>query len=169
MNKYQHRINELGGRFVYENVGELPVELSEEELQSVEAALGHPLPPDYREFLRDFGGYWFYGISYPLRRTSPYVPEGYLGSFYGLRIGPTLDILARHEDDLASQVIGPEMLPIARDAADNQICLFLSGPQKGSVHFWYAEGASSPFNYGNLYQVADSFDDFMQLIKKVSD
>lgn len=51
-NKYEAIVNLIGGR--YSKPGR--VALTGERIAEFEACQGYPLPTDYREFVRDYGG-----------------------------------------------------------------------------------------------------------------
>ncbi len=181
MNKYAERVRQLKGKAhsaVYED--EL-LQLTEANLQHVERELGHPLPADYREFVRDYGGVDFlHGVTFPVNHFC----EGSLELFYGvapddLAVGLVdsyyqrrdsfvrwpIELvpgakLVRNMNESTREIAWPtELLPIGMDAGNNQICLSLAGLRTGAVFLWL----NAP-SYGdqNVYLVADSFDEFMQ-------
>ncbi len=169
MNRYWQRIEELAGESYSVGIGQQPVLLSEEELQAFEQSIGYSLPMDYREFLKKFSGYTFFGVYYPIQRRPDLVTSASLGMFYGFKIGSTLDLLLCYQGDLNNMVIAPELLPIACDRAGNQVCIFLDGPRKGTIHFWLSDRATAPYDYSNLYPIADSFDEFMTLLHPMTE
>lgn len=189
MNKYEQRVKELRGRFINsfdeELLSSLTAErclslasefgdlqspdhrekLSENEMQDIERNIGHVLPSDYREFLMDFGGYSFSNVRYPVKKEENEVKTAELSYFYGLKVGTTADLLRTYRGDVANQVMAPELLPIATSGAGSRICLFLTGEREGSVHFWRQEQAVVPYDYSNLYAIANSFDEFMNVLE----
>ncbi len=165
MNKYENRVRELGGRFYLRQEFE-PHPLSETDLASVETKIGYPLPADYREFLRDFGGYRFWA-SFPLRHGPDDYEEGDVGIMFGFRMG-SYDLVGFHFDSLLNEVIAPELLQLTRDEMGS-VCLFLDGPRKGKIYLWYAEEVRAPYDYANLYFIANSFDEFMNLLEPMPD
>ena len=163
MNKYTQHLEELG-QCVYSPEDESTV-LAEEELRTIENTLGYSLPTDYREFLTDFGGYSIYA-NFPIDRSVG-EPNASLGKIYGYgcKIPSSLNLVTVHQRDLANMVTAPELLGIACDLGGNQTCLFLAGERKGKIYWWHSEEADVPYEYQNLYFVANSFDEFMQLLK----
>ena len=164
MNKYIRLLEKLG-QCVYPPEGE-PTVLIEEELRTIENALGYSLPTNYREFLTDFGGYSIYA-NFPINRSVG-EPIASLGRVYGYgdKISSVFNLVKVHQRDLANMVTAPELLGIACDLGGNQICLFLAGEREGKVYWWHSEEADAPYKYQNLYFVADSFDEFMQLLRR---
>lgn len=173
-NRYTELVRQLGGRFAYADQGLTEVSLSPEQLDRIESQIRYPLPGDYREFLRDFGGFAFYGASFPLK--DDLIDTASIHSFYGAAPGSytiadsyheactapiTLPVdeftnihLVRSIPEGVTEIPWPhELLPIATDAGANQICLAIDGPRCGGVFEW--------METRNIHWVADSFDDFM--------
>ncbi len=163
MNKYSQLVTHLDGYFVHSD--EVPVQVSDAELNAAEQEIGYPFPLNYREFLRDFSGYNI-DATFPVRGWLQ--EEGYLGVCKGIKVGSSYGLVSKYKDDLANKVIAPEMLPISEDES-GKVCLFLAGPQKGTVQFWHRDEARAPYDYANLYFIANSFDEFMNSLKKYED
>lgn len=169
MNKYQARIDQLRGKFVDADDFDLGnfMTVSEAELAAVELHIGHPLLPDYREFLRDFGMCFFpYGVMFPVQNENR-LPEGdFVDTFYGVMQNRSCGLLANyftyHEFE---QRMPPELLPIADNGAGSQICLALSGNSRGAIYFWDAVYEPETPDYSNVYWVVSSFDEFMYLLQ----
>ena len=140
MNKYLKKINSLHGEFVYSPSGESPRVVSEEQIRDAEHQIGYPLPDDYKEFIRDFGGFTFWNVH------SPSLQDHSINTFYGLNIGDHLDVMGNREFLLSEDLITPDMLPIAGDSANNRFLLFLDGKHKGSVYFWMMDNSTVPFS-----------------------
>lgn len=179
-NKYDKIVEQLGGRFAYASISSY-APISEPQLAKFEAVLGCFLPADYREFLRDYGGFGFTGVMFPFHDNPDGVTMRSIDSFYGLRADEP-DIVDDFREDMRSlgemwdiettlgiRLVKPvaedvegvawpeELLPIAEDAGGNKICLALAGLRPGAIFFWVTAG-----NYGqNVYVVADSLDEFM--------
>lgn len=162
----------------------LPLEsATEEQLKEVEALIGHSLPTDYREFLRDYGGY-IINADYPVQaegqiryecvsnfyRAAPqpsaivdgyrtclevYEPDPWIVDLY-----PGLS-LVRSMEGIEELGWPEELFPIADSGGGSQICLALFGLRPGAIFFW----RNSPHFGENLYLVADSFDEFMHLLQ----
>ena len=159
MNKYAQHVEKFGGTFVYSRSEEAFITLTEEDLQVAEREIGYLLPRDYREFLKDFGGYTFDGVYYPIHGS--WSAMNGLDTFYGLKIR-SCNLLSTYKGDLANGVIAPDLLPITGDMAGGHVCLFIAGDRLGSIHYWFREEAVAPYDYSNLYHIANSFDEFMQ-------
>ncbi|RYX85908.1 hypothetical protein EON83_03900 [bacterium] len=161
--------------------------LTEDDLQRIEAKLGHRLPKDYREFLRNYPGITSNNAAIPINfegHIENLRLYGFCGStqqndladFYffvkgnlegddencNLEWYPGLVLLR----DIAKypEAIGwpEELFPIAVDWAANLICIALGGLRPGAIFFWKSlpmEGRQ------NLYLVADSFDRFMNMLQ----
>jgi hypothetical protein len=168
MNKYAQIIQELKGEFIYHSSGRERVPVTQTDLDAVEKRIGYTLPPDYREFLQDFGAYRVYAsfsISNP--------PQELRGGadvyvFYGLNAGYSVDLIELFEDNLLNSVIAPDLLPIS-GCEVGQACIFLDGPRIGQVYFWYREEVFEGYDYSNLYFIANSFDDFIKNLRLIED
>lgn len=196
MNRYAQRVQELGGKPDPETS---PVGASEEELAEVERQLGEELPPDYREFLREFGGYDIdvtfrtrgrFLSDYPkvlceynARGVDALTPSGELPvqfdsygydadtlNFYGVFTGE-----ARSSTNVVHRKTGlvedykyffsawedwpEEWLPISSHYNPGFVVLTFKGEKKGRVLHIY-DASMDIIGY-----VADSFDEFMHLIR----
>ena len=62
------------------------------------------------------------------------------------------------------------LVPIASDSFGNQICIAVSGDDRGSIFFWDHEKEAdegegeSPETIGNVTLIADSFSAFLDLL-----
>ena len=145
MNRYDQRVKELGGKPSYRLNIRRPIALSEAELVALEHELGWLLPADYREFLRDFGGFSFDDFE-----------------FYGVMPGEVLDLLEWHQFYYQRDVMPAELMPIAIGGGGNNLCIAVSGQNRGAIYFWIMEEATMPGSYDNTKFVANSFDALMQ-------
>ncbi len=169
MNKYEKRVAELGGVFSGKGWTQ-PVTLSEEQLQKLEKEIGFPLPEDYREFLKDYGGYGFWDTVFSFANMPDRRTWWGVGTFYGVIASSPFDLLMRHHSFVDNELMGPELLPIMDEGGDHDpICLFLGGDKKGTVHLFYEEEFDFPYDYSNLYHIADSFDEFIQMLRPIND
>ena len=180
-NKYQEIMEKLGANYSSADPILLSDLVSDEILDEMEKRIGYRLPNDYREFLRDYSGYNCFA-AYPLFGDGCNQTE-YLCNFESGRglaeayhsIIETIGLDPFPEDyypglilvrpPLNQEEIGwpAELLPIAIDGALNQICLALFGLRTGAVFYW----RSNPHpDSQNLYLIADSFDEFMHLLRK---
>lgn len=135
----KQRLNEVDVENLWEY--KLPrIAASEETLQQVEAALGTPLDPEYRDFLAHAGG-WpaFY------QTVDLFGPEELLGSPHFAAVREALLSM----EDGALVECGEEpgnLLPIAATSEDLDLFL-IAGPEArtpGQV-FWYAGGLIETF------------------------
>jgi cell wall assembly regulator SMI1 len=165
MNKYSDVVAKFDGKFVFELSGESPVKATDSDLNDAEQEIGFPLPEDYREFLRDFGGYRLWALFTSQNRPRS-GEEHSAGNLFGLNIGYSCNLVELYKTDLVNKVISPELLPITGDE-EGKVCIFLDGPQKGTVHFWVSEELVVPYDFSNLYFVANSFDEFMRSLYPV--
>ena len=53
------------------------------------------------------------------------------------------------------------IVPVAHDPFENQVCLSVSGKDAGSVYFWDHERESARPSYRSLHLIAASFADFL--------
>jgi cell wall assembly regulator SMI1 len=139
--------------------------IPEEDLATIEARLGRALPEDYREFLREYGGYIFiYGATFPVQTVEYGVIYASAEIFCGRMPGKIgRDLLRTYEDTLENygEDWPVHMLPIASDAGDNDICLDMSEENKGAIYFWF-RGSANPEDFSF---VAPSFTEFMNLLQ----
>ena len=56
-------------------------------------------------------------------------------------------------------------LPIASDVFGNLILLSVKGEDYGKIYYWDHEGETEPADYSNLTLIADSFDEFISMLK----
>jgi hypothetical protein len=166
--------------------------LTEEELQSIEMALGVALLGDYRDFVRKYGVSSFGElVQFQLQEAEPVHPvqsllgipipryeKGPLSHFYGSRTSN--QSLAQYIEIYKGRM--PDtMIPIADDGCGNQICLGIKGKEHGNVYYWdhhnewdeddYREDYGKPMppevKFQNVYLIAESFEDFIQRLEKV--
>lgn len=174
MNRYDQRVRELWGEFSHPLVDQPGIHLSEDQLADVEQRLGATLPEDFREFLRDYGCYFFYTTVFPVRPNPDGVQGGSLEKFSGVLykvVGndpyDIFDIVGWYEGLCRNIVEWPkEWLPIATGAGSDTVALAIKGEHKGAVYYFFNQWTP---NYQNMYLVADSFDEFMGLLKTPPD
>lgn len=163
-----------------------PVEIPESELLMLEHDLKCSLPSDYREFLQTYSGYiLFDSATFPLRNANDkrgsvsfffgvdelvhhhqnaYESDWPLDLFSGLRLIRSLDefeILPYEEEESVWVMWPTELLPIADSGGNDTTCLVVAGKQTGFVYYWLHD--ASPTD-PHIYLVAESFDEFMQLL-----
>ena len=54
--------------------------------------------------------------------------------------------------------------PIACEDGGSLICLSLAGSDKGAVYYWNYYGETHPPSYDNVYQIAGTFQGFLESI-----
>ena len=169
MNRYEHLMKHLGAEIVRARQGVKSIILQEEDLWQVENRLGCSLPPDYREFLRDYGCYELYSF-FRCSCRSNLVWEG-IALFYGVipeNSSPfpfdlTFDLLEIFEG--LDSFKPKELLPIGGDSGANEICLVISGEDVGKVFYWNRGQVWSTTDIHDLCLVSNSFDEFMSSLK----
>ncbi|RYG61865.1 SMI1/KNR4 family protein [bacterium] len=160
--------------------------LDDAHLDKIEAQIGHPLPPDYREFLYDYAGVQFEGdvtFNYERRRFGEtYTEQGNieqfenstekttLADFYfqvqknfggasgeiGKDVYPGIHWVREVEGPVESITWPSELLPIGLSGSCC-LCLALYGKSPGAI--FYCDWGE------DIYLVANSFDEFMQLLR----
>lgn len=155
MNRYEQLMHGLCARLLDFRQGDSPVYISEVQMQDVERQLGEALPEDYREFVKEFGGFVCSAV-FPLR-----TPEGSFESIEKFdavvaRRGSSRTIVSNYFERCGmDEKWREDLLPIGSDAGSNLVALAFKGASKGKIYFSL---------YSQLYEVADSFDEFMQLL-----
>ena len=135
--------------------------LQEVDIVGVERRLGIHLPSDYRSFLLTHNG----GYPEPSVFTISRGVSGELGvvnRFYGIWKEKEYDLLS--EVETFQGRMPANLLPIACDPGGNQICLSVSGSDRGKVYFWFHEEEADegePPTYDNVYFVANSFGELL--------
>lgn len=141
--------------------------LAARQIDAFERDLGRSIPPEYREFLFQHNG----GR-----------PEPSEFAMAGLRKGTTelgavrcfLGIGTPEETENLDYVLGvfgdrmpSRIFPIARDPGGNFICISSEGADAGMVYFWDHERETDTGELPgdqNLYLIADSFDEFLNML-----
>lgn len=179
MNRYDEIVKKLEGKpksWVAGEAGQA-IHLTEEQLDEMERTSSIILPPDYREFLRDYGNYTFDRIlnfsmqpnPHPRPDLSPDYnsyhsnSEGRLGSLFGyLPSVPNAfqsSIEDQHQNTEGEWPL--DCLPIGGGEID-MLGLAVSGKHVGCVYYfalWQQED----------YLVAHSFDEFMHKVTLLED
>jgi hypothetical protein len=137
MNKYQNQVVELQGKPSSKFIPPAP---SNSDLIALEAEIGVPLPADYREFVREFGGY-------DLGRFE----------FYGVLPDRHLDLLDWHRNFHDEWGMPEDLMPIANDMGGSQLCIAISGDDIGAIYMWILQEPAEPGTYDNCERIAGSF------------
>jgi hypothetical protein len=187
-NKYEEIVRAIGGR--YSDDAQFGPVLDEQHFQKIEAHLKTSLPSDYREFLRDYGGIYFDYVFFPYHKDGVVIEEnlaGFNGStedetiadnYYQFIENFEINSQSSPEDfewypgiHLVRDAPRPvrvmkwpeELLPIAYDYVLNPICIALFGLRPGSIFYFIGNPTKGD---ENLYLIANSFDDFISLLRK---
>jgi hypothetical protein len=184
-NRYDDVMHALGARFAYASRGLQPASLSEAELVEIESELGHSLPEDYREFLRDYGGFTVGNAGFPLRDNPDYLSGSSVDIFHVAGTVPWIytegnrELLEQNgpfpmefyqglglvrpvEEDEAEFEWPPELIEIGQDAGGSRVCLAIAGLRPGATFFWYDRGHKGG---QGVYLIADSFDEFIRSLE----
>lgn len=138
--------------------------LTEEEIEQLESQTGISLPVDYKAFLLEHNG----GEPDPSEFQTK---DGKVQSFvsYFLPISNLVDDNLLEEIEGLSQAgqIPSNLIPIATDPADNRIVLSVEGKERGKVYYWAwdEEDDNHIASYKYIRLIADSFDDFIRLLR----
>ena len=133
--------------------------LSDGDIGALEINLDVRLPEEYKAFLKQNNG------GYP---DPSYFP---IHGFENNPVG-TIQVFFRTDGPIKSSNLDwnyrtflgriPENLfPIACEDGGSLICLSLSGSDKGAVYYWDYYGESQPPSYDNVYQIAGTFQGFL--------
>lgn len=183
-NAYSQIMADLNALFVYATLGEDSKLLSEFELQNIEREIGYPLPSDYREFLRSFGGYSFIpsprfdgyfcpAVKYPcdFPEITRMTDAGYymvLEFFHGNMPNDYHDLLSHYHR--LKDYLPAGMLPIADGG---RLCLQLVGANLGGIfqingkvaEYTPDEGYVGPSSPRSIDHIAPSFGIFMSSLQ----
>jgi SMI1-KNR4 cell-wall len=122
------------------------------------------LPKDYRIFLEDENG----GIPYKkVFLIDKKQGEDSIDIFFGLDIEkPFLNL--GYLIDVYSERFLSGILPIGEDPFGNYICICLIGENYGKIYFYdhevENENEDGTLNWDNLYLIANSFTEFLELL-----
>ncbi|RYX82366.1 hypothetical protein EON83_19915 [bacterium] len=173
-NKYDEIMQQLGAK----PINGRKTLLSDTQLDKMEADLGHPLPADYREFIRCYGGYQLPdGGGFPVKPNVDNKRRAYIETicgwqpdlattkddYYGYYLDSDMswdfypdsgvELVRSYPPDTETITWPKELIVIGEDGGANSICLAISGLRPGAVFCWRTSG--------NVYLAADSFDEFM--------
>jgi hypothetical protein len=160
--RYQSKIQKLA---LIDLTGEIRATFSQQDIEAIETMMGYPLPDIYIDFLIHFGGMGtcanfllhhggFELIMRPSIILGIQVPEH-----------PQYELLY-NINSLKPRNL-PNLLPIARCAFGEKLCLSLAGADQGHIYLWEPEDVPMfsdikiPDYDDNIYRVADSLDEFV--------
>lgn len=169
--------------------------LNEEELQSVENELGFALPSDFRDFFTYYHGVIFKnGFVFPLREPDSSGNEGVIDHVFDTLPRHTSNIIYRYRNWIDTdpwdlrfysglediRPFNPEidedfqgirsmqsptnLLWIGDITAGNMVGIVSEGVKLGQIYYWINTPYVLEGDKG-IYLVADSFDEFMHLLK----
>lgn len=152
------------------------VPMPEEEIAALEGSIGACLPAPYRCFLATYGGCRFdrFVAFRAMEPIQPYLSDGTMGDlawFYGAA-AEGIDSVAENIEAFRDRM--PEaLIAIGNDGLDGQICLGVTGPERGRVHYWDVERGWNEEYYTrkglpippdlkrrNVHLIAESFEEF---------
>lgn len=139
---------------------------TEDIVQELEQTIGFTLPEDYRSWILENNG----GVPTPggFEFNDLYgAKESVVQLFLPVGKEHTYNVLGQYELFTGEDRLPAEVVPIAFDPFGNMICLDLQdGEFKGTVLFWdhEMEHVESGLE-SNLFIVAESFSEFLQMIK----
>lgn len=137
--------------------------ITEADIQAVEQQLNVRFPDDYRRFLLAHNGGRPEPDVFDIFDDDLAFQSSMVNWFYC--IDPTdynYDILKNAE--VFKGRMPPEFIPIGEDPGGNQICLVVSGDDRGMIFFWDHESEmdeDEPPTYDNLFFIADNIDDLL--------
>jgi hypothetical protein len=143
--------------------------LSLTDIQELETFLNIKLPESYVTFLLEYNGGRPTPRFYPIEGTEGvYIGDsGGIHFFYWIdgpedeepHIKECYDI--RENYQIFKGRIPYNLLPIADDEGDNQVCLSLYGQDAGWIWYWDHEQEMEVPDYSNCYKIAESFQEFI--------
>jgi len=135
--------------------------ISESELNKIASEIGLELPTDYQAFLLKYNGGSPEPDAFPIKEHEEGV--GTLQLFFGIDREIESSCLKWNYTEYKDRTPN-SYLPIACSDTNDLICLVLSKNQYGSVVFWDAMGETSKNSLDNVYEVADSFTQLLELL-----
>ncbi|MEW4452008.1 SMI1/KNR4 family protein [Bremerella sp. JC817] len=161
------------------------------EITDVEKQIGVCLPKAYRQFLLTCGASTFNGASpdnphivfcskNPLPSHISETSKGLFDAFYGGKRDESDPYSLQVRIQCFTGRMPESIIPIGDDGGAGQICLGIKGNEAGKVYYW--DQANEPLDeedyledYGvprppeamfqNVYEIADSFGDFLQRLE----
>ncbi|PEA35649.1 SMI1/KNR4 family protein [Priestia megaterium] len=138
---------------------------SQQDLNELEKKVGASFPEEYVNFLREYNGGEVEDNIIELRSVE--IESFNLSSFFGTRLEDINNLLSCY--DTFESRIPKGSIPIGRDLGGNIICLNLNREGYGYIFLWdhdiELEFEDNEMEIQDLYYVAPSFEDFLQMIK----
>lgn len=143
------------------NVDEPGRSISESELKEITLYIELELPTSYKEFLLKFNGGSPFPDAFPIKGHSEEV--GGIQVFFGVDRKVESSCLNWNYNQYKGR-LPDSYIPIACTDTNDLICLVLSKAQYGKVVFWDAVDEKSRNNLDNVYEVADSFKQLLEIL-----
>ncbi|PMN09209.1 hypothetical protein BCT41_25570 [Vibrio splendidus] len=135
--------------------------ISESELKVITLNTELEFPTSYKEFLLKFNGGSPSPDAFPIKGHSEEV--GGIQVFFGVDREIESSCLNWNYNEYKSK-LPDSYIPIACSDTNDLICLVLSKAEYGKIVFWDAEDERSRNDLGNVYEVADSFDQLLEIL-----
>jgi hypothetical protein len=165
MSKYEEKIKYLPFRYLDEGDHKQP---TEQNIKQIEDQIGYTLPPNYLDFLINYGGIAFNSyVEFPYLEACPWGDKGMIDVFFGI-LDSTYDLIRNFKTYRGR--VPFNFLPIASDPGGNIICLEINDNNKGRVYFWDKDqeemvNIGEEPRYSNIYLIENSFDDFINSLE----
>jgi hypothetical protein len=152
--------------------GCLPV--TDNDVKKIEELIGHPLPLDYAQFLREQAGGFVSKSNAFLPLNDEPVREVFGEGFILDKLNPTREPGFPH-GELSNQIrtysgrIPDETIPVASNAFGDNLLLGVGAANTGKVYLWdhEREGIVIKSPADNTYLIADSFSEFLNALQPV--
>jgi cell wall assembly regulator SMI1 len=136
---------------------------SPDMLSDLEKKLEVSLPPDYRNFLLQYGGGQPLNTVFESKNENGDVLRKiWIDVFLGNSGNRGSELFSRHA--ALSDRIPSDFIPVGQDGGGNYICLGISGKNYGKVFMWWKDGEApvgTKPSYKNMEHIADSFEQFV--------
>lgn len=131
-------------------------QLSEGDVEQLEAELRLIFPPAYRAFLLRYNG------GYP----NPNAFERESNNRKGRQLSMVADFFGIEDLRLYREMLIDRMpenlMPVACDSGGNMIVVSVAGKDVGHVYFWDHNRETEPPSYSNVYKAAPDFQSFLE-------
>ena len=168
MNKYKEKMN----LFQVHKLNKPMRSPTIDEVKQIENEIGSTLPSDYVNFLIHFGGLFLSTASASFYRSDDVIDTIGVETIYGFLPDNVDDIISNYHTYQSR--MPNELIPIACDAGAGEICLSVSGDNKGAVYYWDRYLEEDPeegeeVGYSNLFLIARTFDEFINSLEVYDD
>lgn len=141
--------------------------LADVDIQQLEELIGIVLPDGYKRFLLRYNGGRPIPNAFPIEGLENN-PFGTIQVFYRIDGSIESSNLDWNYDTLNGR-LPPNLLAIACDEGDDQICISLFGDDAGSILFWDCHKETEVPGYHNVYRIAGSFSEFIDGLRELPD